>query len=277
MLIPLLFAALATAPCHCVSFRLDDIQDYYDREGQMAVIELFHDENEALTIGVIGNALGQDRELVNFLAQHRAGVEFANHGWRHEDFSVLSADDQAKLMNQTDSKVMDMFGVKPVTFIPPFNRLNNDTSVAASRNGLAIISADMKQDRPAIDESQIYHLPINANVSDYDEEKLYWKSFGNDVVLSDVEKGIARDGYAIIMLHPRDFVGADYKVDQLKLNQLRELVGSLQQKGLRIVAVSELANVRPAPEFPAGILVAGTASMAFMLYYRLYNKRAGKQ
>lgn len=103
MLVPLLLATLAIAPCHCVSFRLDDIQDYYDREGQMAVIELLHDRNETLTIGVIGNAIGQDKELVNFLEQHRSGVEFANHGWPYEDFSVLSKEDQAK--------VMDLFGV----------------------------------------------------------------------------------------------------------------------------------------------------------------------
>lgn len=269
MLTPLLLATLVLAPCHCVSFRLDDIQDYYDRDGQMAVIKLFHDENETLTIGIIGNALGQDKDLVSFLQHYRKDVEFANHGWRHEDFSVLSAEDQAKLMSQTNTKILDLFGIKPVTFIPPFNRLSNGTSEAASQNGMVIISADKKQDHIALDTSHVYHLPINANVSDYDEEKLYWKTFGNDVVLSDVEKGITRDGYAIIMLHPRDFVDQNHHVKQAKLAELKELIDSLHFKGLRIVTISEIANVHAAPEFPVayGIVLAG-ASMAILLCIR---------
>jgi hypothetical protein len=137
----------------------------------------------------------------------------------------------------------------------------------------------MKQDHPAINASQIYHLPVNANVSNYDEEeKMYWKSFGNDVILSDVEKGLAKDGYAIIMLHPRDFVGADYKVDRLKLNELQELVDSLHQRGLQIVSVNELANIHAAPEFSASDpLAAGAAFVVLVLCFRLCHKRANRQ
>jgi peptidoglycan/xylan/chitin deacetylase (PgdA/CDA1 family) len=273
---PLLMATLALTSCHCVSFRLDDIQDYYDHDGQMAVIKLFHDRNETLTVGIIGNALGQDRELVNFLQQHRNSLEFANHGWLHEDFSALSRNDQSRLINQTNSKVVALFGTKPVTFIPPFNRINDDTANAVDENGMVVISADMKGDHPAIDTfNNIYHLPVNANVSDYDEEKAYWKSFENGVVLADINKGIAKDGYAIIMLHPRDFVDSDYKVDPVKINQLQELITSLDSRGLRIVTVSELANIPTTPEFSTayGLILGGGILMAPILYFRLVAKR----
>ncbi len=57
-----LAATIAVANCNCVEFRLDDVQDYYNRDGQIAAIQLFHDNNETLTIGAIGKALGQDKE-----------------------------------------------------------------------------------------------------------------------------------------------------------------------------------------------------------------------
>jgi peptidoglycan/xylan/chitin deacetylase (PgdA/CDA1 family) len=236
-------AALAAANCNCVAFRLDDVQDYYNRDGQIAAIKTFHDYNATLTIGVIGGALGQDKGLVQFLQDNQNVVEFANHGWLHEDFSALTMEEQARLLNQSNTKIVELFGVKPVTFIAPFNLLNNATSEAVRRNGMTVISADEKLDHPAVDNAQkIYHLPVNANISDYDEEQLYWKAFENKMIVSDVKKGLARDGYAMIMMHPRDFVDKDHKIDPIKLDQLKKLIDTFRSQGLRIVTVGELAN-----------------------------------
>ncbi len=245
MLSALFFAAtLAIANCNCVAFRLDDVQDYYNHDGQIAAIQLFHDNNETLTIGVIGEVIGQDKELVQFLQENQNTVEFANHGWRHEDFSVLSTEEQSMLMRETNAKITELFGAKPVTFIAPFNRVNKGTSEAANQNGMTVISADEKADHPEDDNiSRIYHLPVNANVSDFDNAKSVWKDFGNKIILSDAMKGVKRDGYAMIMVHPRDLVNEDHKVDPVKLNRLKELIDSFRLQGVRIVTVKELASV----------------------------------
>jgi peptidoglycan/xylan/chitin deacetylase (PgdA/CDA1 family) len=252
LLTALLFAAtLAIANCNCVAFRLDDVQDYYNRDGQIAAIQLFHDNNETLTIGVIGEALGQDKGLVQFLQENQNVVEFANHGWRHEDFSALSTEEQTRLINQANAKMTELLGVKPVTFIAPFNLMNNGTSEAASQNGMTVISADEKADHPRIDDVwKMYHLPVNANVSDFDNVKTYWKDFDNKIVMSDAMKGLKRDGYAMIMVHPRDLVDKDHKVDLVKLNHLKELINSFRSQGVRIVTVKELAGIATSTSAP---------------------------
>ena len=130
MLFSIALLALVMSPCNCVSFRLDDIQDYYERDGQIDVIRLFAQQNATLTVGVIGSALGNDSKLVEFLKENSHTIEFANHGWLHEDFSVISAEEQTRLMNQTNNKIQELFGIRPVTFIAPFNRLNTDTGDA---------------------------------------------------------------------------------------------------------------------------------------------------
>ena len=249
MLFSIALLALVMSPCNCVSFRLDDIRDYYERDGQIDVIRLFAQQNATLTVGVIGSALGNDSKLVEFLKENSHTIEFANHGWLHEDFSVISAEEQTRLMNQTNNKIQELFGIRPVTFIAPFNRLNTDTGDAVYRNGMSILTADEKHDSPALVDGRVYHLPVNANVSDYDEEALRWKSFENAIVLSDVRKGIERDGYAIIMMHPRDFVDPEGKADPAKIEELRKLVAQLREDGVRIVSVQEIAGIHRAPEF----------------------------
>lgn len=291
------YAALALAPCNCVAFRLDDVQDYYNRDGQIAVVKLFRDYNATLTVGVIAGALGQDKGLIQFLQENQDVVEFANHGWLHEDFSALSVQEQTRLMNQTNAKIAELFGVKPVTFIAPFNLLNNGTNEAASRNGMAIISADEKADHPAFDSARMsYHLPVNANVSDYDEEQLYWKAFENKMVLSDIKKGLEKDGYAMVMMHPRDFVDKDHHVDPVKLHQLEELLASVRSQRLKIVTVGDLAagsananatpanNSRTSPDLPLVIIAGGGGAMSvaasLMVIYtrsRMRRKRNGSR
>lgn len=278
-MLALLVALMALAPCDCVAFRLDDIQDYYDRDAQMAVIGLFRDYNATLTAGVIGGALGHDAELVRFLQDSRGRVELANHGWLHEDFSALPAQEQARLLGQTGSKMEELFGARPVTFIAPFNRLNGGTAEAASSNGLKIISADLERQPPSFDGArQIWHLPVNANVSDYDEEKMYWQSFDNGVVLSDIESGLKRDGYAMVMLHPRDFVDEEHRVDPLKMGELAALIGEVRSRGLKVVTVSEIANmssnVRAAPDLQTTALAGGaSAAAAFYLTRRIKGRK----
>ena len=53
--------------CNCVAFRLDNVQDYYLPNVQTELINLFVAKNAPLTIGIIGQNLGSDEEIINFL------------------------------------------------------------------------------------------------------------------------------------------------------------------------------------------------------------------
>jgi hypothetical protein len=78
--------AAAAPGCGCVAFRLDDIQDYFLREVQMEVINIFDRKDASLTVGVIGNYFGGDAALVQFVrdkAANNPSFEVANHGLNH--------------------------------------------------------------------------------------------------------------------------------------------------------------------------------------------------
>src|SRR6476619_880549 len=51
--------------CNCVIFSLDDIQDYYLNRIQLALMNLFLEKNQSLSLGLIANAFGNDSSILN--------------------------------------------------------------------------------------------------------------------------------------------------------------------------------------------------------------------
>ena len=49
--------------CNCVVLRFDDIQDYYHRNAQLAIMNEFIHKNQSLSLGLIMHAFGNDSEV----------------------------------------------------------------------------------------------------------------------------------------------------------------------------------------------------------------------
>jgi hypothetical protein len=78
--------AAAAPDCGCVAFRLDDIENYFLRDVQMEVTNVFDRKDASLTVGVIGNYFGGDARLVQFVrdkAANNPSFEVANPRWHH--------------------------------------------------------------------------------------------------------------------------------------------------------------------------------------------------
>ena len=78
--------AAAALGCGCIAISLDHTHNYFLREVQMEVINVFDRKDASLTVGVIGNYFGGDAALVQFVrdkAANNPSFEVANHGWNH--------------------------------------------------------------------------------------------------------------------------------------------------------------------------------------------------
>ena len=79
------------AGCRRSGLRLHRLQarphtNYFLREVQMEVINVFDRKDASLTVSVIGNYFGGDAALVQFVrdkAANNPSFEVANHGWNH--------------------------------------------------------------------------------------------------------------------------------------------------------------------------------------------------
>jgi uncharacterized protein DUF2334 len=94
--------------------------------------------------------------VVSFLRDYisRSGSEIALHGYTHRtnrkseptrreyfEFRYLGAHKQADWIRRGTEMVERALGVRPATFVPPWNRLDDDTLTACAENGYRIVSA----------------------------------------------------------------------------------------------------------------------------------------
>ena len=145
-------AAVNLNNCSCVVFRLDDIQDYWLNSVQATLINTFRNRTLPLTVGVIANYFGTDPTVVNAVNNGLGdtnwnGLEVADHGWNHEDFSTFSYSQQLSLLQQANTKIKSV-SPKAVlkSFIPPYNTFNTDTITALKNTGYGYMSSQLGTD-----------------------------------------------------------------------------------------------------------------------------------
>jgi peptidoglycan/xylan/chitin deacetylase (PgdA/CDA1 family) len=237
--------------CSCVGFRLDDIQDFYLKEGQLAVMDVFRELNIPLTIGVIGNFIGNDLDLIDNITGRLAtagSIEIASHGWNHEDFTNFTLSEQESLLGNSSSKIQSLFGVKPDVFLAPYDAWNADTITALTSLNFHTMSSEVDLDPAPWDlTAPIVHIPAGAATAD-------WKNSDADLTvlpvshmttLQAIETQYTRYGFAAVLMHPMEFHDATVVngtityggVNQTQINELRLLLQALLAEGLRPTSI----------------------------------------
>ena len=235
--------AYPSSSCQCVAFRLDDVQDYWLDSVQTKIIDTFQQKNASLTIGVIGNHIGQDPKIVNDIKSKLGKtpvLEIANHGWNHEDFTQFSREQQTMFMSNTNDKISDVFGIVPSMFIPPFDTVNSDTMIAFLENNFEFISADVSQDAPsqAANNSRVYHVPGTTQTSNLSSNGNVWTHLDNQHLLVTIMSDIQKYGYSVIILHPPEYaikIHSHYtnEIDKTQIQNLGLLLDDVKKVGSR--------------------------------------------
>ena len=97
--------------CNCVVFRMDDVQDYWLNDVQVAVMDQFVQKNEFLSVGPIVGYFGADSTVVNkAIAGYNSGLfEIYVHGWDHGDYSTYPLATQTLHFQDSQNKLQLLF------------------------------------------------------------------------------------------------------------------------------------------------------------------------
>jgi len=240
-----------TDSCRCVAFRLDDIQDYFLNSVQKQVIDTFQQKNASLTIGIIGNYFGNDKMMVDFvnakIQNNNSKLEVANHGWNHEDFTKFNKTEQSQLIKKTNDKILSILKVTPRGFIPPFNKINNDTIDSLHENGIRYFSSNVTQDMPSylIKNDSIFHLRSAAFTGDLNSRVANWFGSTHKETFAQIQGSLINYGFAIVTMHPQEYSkrqGLNYtnQVDFNQIHELEVLIDDIRNSGLRILTINEI-------------------------------------
>ncbi len=243
--------------CHCVAFRFDDISDYYP-EVKIEVINTFYKKQAPLTLGIVGDRFGENEKLLHYIKEKIQDDEFdleiANHGWEHENFSLLDKDQQSQLLKKTNDKVYDKLGIRPTVFIPPTNRFNSDTPLALHENGMTHFSPSLRVDSTKqypLSNTNLYQFPAYVTPKE-PESELKWGSYTHEKRFSFLKKSFNKFGFAVVVVHPLDFtLFKDEKyLDEPNLGQFHELealIDIVKANGLEIVPIGKInSKISPA-------------------------------
>jgi len=235
--------------CTCVAFRFDDVQDYWLNAVQIEVLEVFENRNSPLTIGIIGDRIGNDQKIISYINASISddSIEIANHGWDHEDFTMYNKTYQSSLIQKTNEKIQDLFGVKPTVFIPPFNSFNENTTAVMLDDGITHFSSEFDFSTPPypLVDAELYNFPQGAFTGELTQNKNFIVGISHKLTLSQIKQNIEEFGFAVVTMHPQEFseIKKGQYLNQVNEKQIRELellLDRLRFEEIKIVPISEI-------------------------------------
>jgi hypothetical protein len=184
--------------------RLDDIRAYLSPSAEKAITYLSA-KNISVTLGVIPYNLDKDKSVVNLLIRlkNNSRVEIAQHGYLHNPAEI---DINYSSMITGNYLIQENIGIKPVTYIPPYN-LVTDESIRYIGSQFKIIARDKGYFKEADTHVEI---GWNAEVYDYSMNA----SLTPQTVLQDCNQSISLTNLCVLVVHPIEFENGCCDMDE---------------------------------------------------------------
>ncbi|MBI3623524.1 polysaccharide deacetylase family protein [Candidatus Pacearchaeota archaeon] len=235
--------------CQCLSFRLDNIQDYWLNNVQTKIIDTFQQKNASMTIGIIGNAFDNDVKLTGYLKDKikidKPSIEIANNGWKFEDFSTYSQSEQSSLIKQSNDKISTALGIKPSVFIPPYGKINNDTFVAMNENKMNLLSANTLTYHTIFSSSDTIHrypATVASGFVNTGNGTLHRLTTGE--IFTNIQNSLHDYGFAVVTISFQDYAmnngTAQNEPDPQQIQDLETLIDKVRNSGMKILTIKEI-------------------------------------
>ena len=225
-----------------VVFREDDVTPGAKFAELQAVNQVHIDKNVPVTMGIIphpnasaGNQLLQNKPFLNYMrsiASNRL-FEFAQHGYTHQSRGTASPSEfyglpyavQYDTIKKGRDDITQAFGIVPTTFIPPFDKGDNNTLKAAKALGFMEYSTAFRDFN--INEGYMNGVRVDAVSLVFANESLQSMESTTDQFLNDTH-GIDT---LVVLYHPADFSGPDGAVNSERVKMLADYIDYLEGTG----------------------------------------------
>jgi hypothetical protein len=222
-----------------IIIRLDDVQGYLWNKTSIRIIDTVLEKNMSITLGVIPErSIDKDILLKNYLISNinDPRIEIAQHGTTHDPNEILNLSEE-ETYNKTNigfKTIIDILGVKPITYIPPNNEHNANSTKALSKLGFKILSS----------KKESYTFDGNMVHVGYDVQTMY--SFAKEPIpineiIDGCNESLNSKNLCVIMVHPQDFhQGTNRTIDEQRFNKFIGLLDGLNRLNARSVTFKDL-------------------------------------
>ena len=214
------------------------------------IINKFNQKRAPLTIGIIGNFIGTDPNLVEILKntlKQNPSAEIANNGWNYEDFSTFTNEEQKSLLEQSNDSIQTALGFQPSVFIPPQNRYDEITLTVLKELGFTHITSSQVFSGPpySLDGESFYYFPFTSHTGIFVPEKVRYEGLPYQTTFDSITTSLDSDGFAVVMMSPQDFSlfeNGEYldQINSEQLDELDKLIDVIINSNLKIVPISQI-------------------------------------
>ena len=250
-------SALAAAG-QTIIFRSDDAEAYFGLDLLRTITDTLISNGVPQTVGVIpshpsGDVLGDDPAMVAYLNTIKANplVELALHGYTHSSYEFDSLT-QAQAESRIDSglAVMNQYlGMKPVTFIPPYNAFSTGTPAACKSRGLTRFSAATFSDTAAWTESPagLLHVP---SVVDFQDWSLGGTVRSASSIINESQAYLDSKGVVVILIHFWSFGDDNGNLNPAAYQTLLDVISwvrTKQAQGTKLATIAQYGQSTTPP------------------------------
>jgi len=222
LLLAMLFLGTSVATKQFV-LRLDDIQDFFQRDAQMALIDWCMTNGVAVSLGVIGPYFGTDKAVVEkvkeCLALGPSLCEVTNHG---PDASTRLGDldnlfDVQMLVEESHNSLRaTLDGYTPKTFAPHQNSWSEFLTTALKNLKYQVITASHNEHMSFDSTQKPMHMPQKAITATYSYVDESWTVVPPSKILASCQSTYDEgDEACIIASHPQEFFQESMTLDDL--------------------------------------------------------------
>lgn len=232
------------------AIRLEDFQNGWLNNVQVHCLRYHLDRRVPASVGVIAGMLQKDTRVINTIKEgvKKRVFEMMAHGFKHEDFSKLTYEEQKHLLTLAKEKIYELFGVTSVTFAPPFHAFNSDTLKACMELGFKYFTSHIDLDTPG-KRNMLTHWPTTVNTAYVENER--WILYPADRIIESLKASQDKYGYAVMIVHFAQFAKhlnseKENTVDPDRFIVYEKIIKWLKQQGeFRTI---ENLGVEPPPE-----------------------------
>ncbi len=214
-----------------VILRIDDIQASYLRDVWIKMMDDWFKRKIPFTLGLIPMNLDTDNIIIDYLKSNKCNLEIALHWFNNRqdfpEFKDLSASEASIKLDAWLEQIKSITDDNITTFIPPDNVYSTGTIDATKSKNFKIISWEWKS-----------YFDYTVSTYLFDKKKV------NDMntILDLTSKSVIEKWFAIIMLHPQDYVNDIWVLDEVKYAKYIELIEKLEQEWYTFTTMKDYYN-----------------------------------
>lgn len=218
-----------------IVLRMDDVRAYVVQVPYL--VDEVIGRNMSITLGVIPQNLEKRSNATEYLIKNRFSkyIEMAQHGTAHNESDInISEEDLFKGY----AKIERYIGVKPVTYIPPYNKITPEAAERVSEYFRVISGRN-----DVLKEGEIAEIGQNAQTYFYSNNKYV----PVETIIDTCNKSLQQTNICVVTIHPQEYSSNISKPDDLspdKFNEFKEMLGRLQQLNATFSTFNELVSCK---------------------------------